>query len=85
MNVNPFNINPVPGESSPSNNQQDVKSRPLSEYGIDPRTEEGRQALIEIAKIEAQQKDSISSYIQNYGIDAQTEEGMKSLIDFFRN
>ena len=43
----------------------------LQRYGIDPRTPEGQQALIEIAKLAAQQDGKgTSQYIKNYGLDA---------------
>ena len=54
----------------------------LQRYGIDPRTPEGQQALIEIAKLAAQQDgDGTSKYIKKYGIDASTPEGQQALIE----
>ena len=54
----------------------------LQRYGIDPRTPEGQQALIEIAKLAAQQNgERTSKYIKDYGIDASTPEGRLALIE----
>src|SRR5271163_2807840 len=54
----------------------------LQKYGIDPHTQEGQQALIEIAKLAAQQNGwGTSQYIKEYGIDASTLEGRQALIE----
>ena len=51
-------------------------------YGIDPRTPEGQNALIEIAKLAPQQNGTgTSKFIKDYGIDASTPEGQKALIE----
>ena len=54
----------------------------LRRYGIDPRTPEGQQALIELAKLAAQQNAlGTSQEIKNYGIDASSPEGQQALIE----
>ena len=55
----------------------------LKKYGIDPRSPEGQQAVIEIAKLAAQLHSGTgpSENIKNYGIDASTPEGRQALIE----
>ena len=54
----------------------------IQRSGIDPRTPEGQQALIEIAKLAAQQQPyETCAHIKNYGIDASTPEGQQALIE----
>ncbi len=54
----------------------------LLKCGLDPTSLEIQEALIEIAKLAAQQSGGgTSEYIQNYGIDASTFEGQQALIE----
>ena len=57
-------------------------SKYIKNYGIDASSQEGQQALIETAKLAAQQNGwGTSKYIKNYGIDASTPEGQQALIE----
>ena len=54
----------------------------IQSYGLYSHTPEGQQALIEIAKLEAQRNGrETSEYIQKFGIDASSPEGRQALIE----
>ena len=54
----------------------------LQRYGIDPRSPEGQKALVEIAKLAAQQDGwRTSENIKNYGIEASSPKGRQALIE----
>ena len=54
----------------------------LLKYGIDPHSPEGQQALIEIAKLAAQQNGwETSNRIDSHGINGSTPQGQRALIE----